>query len=246
MRPFGRSRVRELILVQLFNHPGAAVHVRELARRIGASPAAVSKELASLQQAGIVSSRRIGRSLQYQMGEGPVAEAARTLFQRTVGVEALLREALTGLPGVEAAFIHGSYASGNQRSDGDVHVIVVGEPDRVEVAERLANAERQIGRPVSLLWDGAAFQLMAAGLQLAGYRVASSVGHHRTAIDATRVISGERGLMMRLDSLRRARDQTMYDGTPPEEDQVREALSDVEELAEWVRVAVARARGLDG
>ena len=151
MQPFGRSRVRELILVQLFNHPGAAVHVRELARRIGASPAAVSKELASLQQAGIVSSRRIGRSLQYQMGEGPVAEAARTLFQRTVGVEALLREALTGLPGVEAAFIHGSYASGNQRSDGDVHVIVVGEPDRVEVAERLANAERQIGRPVSLV-----------------------------------------------------------------------------------------------
>jgi hypothetical protein len=102
------------------------------------------------------------------------------------------------------------------------------------------------GAAAMLLWDGAAFQLMAAGLQLAGYRVASSVGHHRTAIDATRVISGERGLMMRLDSLRRARDQTMYDGTPPEEDQVREALSDVEELAEWVRVAVARARGLDG
>jgi hypothetical protein len=98
------------------------------------------------------------------------------------------------------------------------------------------------GAAAMLLWDGAAFQLMAAGLQLAGYRVASSLGHHRTAIDAIRAISGQRGLMMRLDSLRRARDQTMYDGTPPEEDQVREALSDVEELAEWVRVAVARAR----
>jgi predicted nucleotidyltransferase len=85
------------------------------------------------------------------MAEGPVAAAARTLFQRTVGVEALLREALNGLPGVEAAFIHGSYARGNQRSDSDVDVIVVGKPDRVEVAERLANAERQIGRPVSLV-----------------------------------------------------------------------------------------------
>ena len=93
----------------------------------------------------------MGRSLEYRVNDGPVTDAVRTLFQRTVGVEALLRDAVVDLPGVEAAFIHGSYASGHERSGSDVDVIVVGEPDRIELAERLATVERQIGRPVSML-----------------------------------------------------------------------------------------------
>jgi predicted nucleotidyltransferase len=178
MQPFGRSRVRERLLMQFFNHPGLAVHVRELARRVGASPPAVSKELIALERSGVLTSHRVGRSLEYRINDGPVTDAVRTLFQRTVGVEALLREAVVDLPGVEAAFIHGSYAGGQERSGSDVDVIVVGDPDRIELAERLAGVERQIGRPVSML--------LVQRSQLSA-RLAKPDGFWRSVIDSPRI-----------------------------------------------------------
>jgi hypothetical protein len=135
-------------------------------------------------------------------------------------------------------------------------------PADVEMAERLVSQAganlrtvRDIlnrpddpnpGGAAMLLWDGAAFQLLAAGLQLAGYRLTSSAGHHRTAIDAMGLISGKRGLMTRIDALRRMRDQIMYDGSPPDASDITGALSDVEELAEWTERAVERGRQLGG
>ena len=151
MQPFGRSRVRHRILTAFFNRSGLAVHVRELARQVGASAPTVSKELASLQAGGVLQSRSVGRSLEYRLLEGPITDATRTLFQRTVGVEALLRQALDPLPGIESAVIHGSYAGGSDRPDSDIDLIVVGGPDRIELADRLAAVEREVGRPVNLL-----------------------------------------------------------------------------------------------
>jgi hypothetical protein len=135
-------------------------------------------------------------------------------------------------------------------------------PADVEMAERLVSqaganlrtvrdilnrtGEPNPGGAVMLLWDGAAFQLLAAGLQLAGYRLTSSAGHHRTAIDAIGLISGKRGLMIRLDALRRMRDQVMYDGSAPDASDVTDALSDVDELAAWTTKAIERGRELGG
>ena len=128
--------------------------------------------------------------------------------------------------------------------------------DVAEVERLLAQAEANLrtvsdilgrsdnpnpGAAAMLLWDGAAFRLLAAALQLAGYRVTGALGHHRTALDAVRLISGQGGLLIRLDALRRLRDQTMYDGSEPDAADIEKGISDVEELAGWTRAAVKRA-----
>ena len=151
IQPFGRSGVRRRILTEFFNRPGLTVHGRELARRIGASAPAVSRELLALQQAGLLASRPIGRSREYRLAEGSTAQAARTFFQRTVGLEARLRSALADLPGIESALVHGSYTAGGERPDSDIDLIVIGTPDRIELAERLSAVEAEIGRPVNAI-----------------------------------------------------------------------------------------------
>ena len=110
------------------------------------------------------------------------------------------------------------------------------------VTEILRGTERpNPGAAAMLLWDGSAFRLLAAALQLAGYRVTGALGHHRTALDAVRLISGRGGLLIRLDALRRLRDQTMYDAGEPDPAEIEKGVADVEELAAWVRDAVSRA-----
>ena len=118
---------------------------------MGASAPSVSKELAALEHGGVLSSRQVGRSIEYRLDNGPIAEATRTLFQRTVGVEAVLRRSLACLPGIQRALIHGSYAAGSERAGSDIDVLVVGDPDRIELADRLAVVEREAGRPVNML-----------------------------------------------------------------------------------------------
>lgn len=69
-------------------------------------------------------------------------------------VEAL-RRALAGVPGVEAAFVFGSFARGAVHPGSDIDVFVLGdaldeEPVRVALAEQVLEVAGLIGREVNL------------------------------------------------------------------------------------------------
>ena len=147
---FGTSRVRRKILSQFFSRPGLAVHVRELGRQLEVSPAVVGRELARLQAAGVLRSEPVGRSLRYSVDEAsPVAREVRSLFQKTVGVEAVLASALRDVPGIEEAFIFGSYARSEEGPNSDLDVFIIGQPDREILSERLAEVEEELGREIN-------------------------------------------------------------------------------------------------
>jgi predicted nucleotidyltransferase len=152
MSIFGRSGVRDRILLEFFSKLHTTGHVREIARRIGASPATVGTELAGLERLGILRSAALGRSLVYSINETSASvPEVRALVQKTLGVEALIREALTGLDGVDSAYIFGSYASGKERTQSDIDLLVIGQPDRLALSERLAPVERKLGRDVNVV-----------------------------------------------------------------------------------------------
>lgn len=149
---FGGSEVRREILLTFFARPGAIHHVRELARRLGRSPTMVGEELLGLERAGILTSERIGRARRYRVDDAsPFAAEIRSLVQKTIGVEARVRDALTGLPGVEEAFLFGSYATGSERATSDLDLFVVGPVDQEALSERIDEAERDLGRDINVV-----------------------------------------------------------------------------------------------
>jgi len=144
--------VRDQILVEFFRKPGTTAHVREMARRVGASPAAVGTELAGLAKSGILRSETVGRSLVYAVNEkSPLLPEMRSLVQKTLGIEAQIAEVLDGLPGLESAYLFGSYASGLERAGSDIDLLAIGKPDPVELSERLVPVERSLGRDVNVV-----------------------------------------------------------------------------------------------
>lgn len=152
MSLFGRSRVRDQVLVEFFRKPGTTAHVREMARRVRASPAAVGTELAGLARLGILRAETVGRSLVYAVNEkSPLVPEMRSLVQKTLGVEAEIAEAVNGLPGLESAYLFGSYASGLERAGSDIDLLVIGKPDPLALSERLAPVERTLGRDVNVV-----------------------------------------------------------------------------------------------
>ena len=147
---FGESKVRRDLLLRFFARPGLERHVRELARETGWSPTIIGRELNSLEGAGILRSERIGNLRRYSVdANSPVAAEIRSLVQKTSGIEARLRFALRGFPGVEEAFLYGSYARGDERATSDLDLMVVGSVDHEALSERITEAERDLGRDVN-------------------------------------------------------------------------------------------------
>ena len=152
MSLFGRSRVRDRILLEFFAKPGTSAHVREMARRVNASAPTVGSELAGLARLGVLQTQTVGRSLVYSINErSPLLGEIRGLVQKTIGIEGLIRKAVEQLPGIDATYIFGSYAAGTDTSQSDVDLLVIGRPDRVALSEQLAPVERAIGRDVSVV-----------------------------------------------------------------------------------------------
>jgi predicted nucleotidyltransferase len=151
---FGRSATRRDVLRYFFAEPGRETHVRELARRLGRPAAVVGRELARLEEGGILASTWIGRSRRYRVDEAsPLSQEVRGLVQKTIGVEQVLRDALERVSGVEEAFLFGSYAAGTERPASDLDVLLIGRIDQVALSERLQVAEQALGREVNAVAD---------------------------------------------------------------------------------------------
>ena len=78
---FGRSSVRWSILRHILARPDTRVHVRELARRVGHDPAAVSRELSRLESAGVLQSMSVGRSKVYCAAASRIAQDLGSLVR---------------------------------------------------------------------------------------------------------------------------------------------------------------------
>ncbi len=146
----GRSKARQAILALLIDDPERRLHLRAIARGVGTSSGTAARELGRLEEAGLIRRTREGNQVYFQARpEQPLFEAIREIVRQTVGAPSIVRRRLAGLAGVERAVIFGSYARGRVDADSDVDVLVIGDPDRDELTERLEMAGLEISRPVN-------------------------------------------------------------------------------------------------
>lgn len=129
----------------------AAPHGRELQRTLGLGGASLQRELERLTALGALERRQDGRRIRYRAVEGsPVWDALSILEGASPDPTALVRNAVSDVPGVLAAFIFGSTAEGTQRDDSDIDLFVVEDPavDRGKLLGQLAAVELLVGREV--------------------------------------------------------------------------------------------------
>ncbi|HEY7564526.1 MAG TPA: ArsR family transcriptional regulator [Acidimicrobiia bacterium] len=153
--PIFRSLQQARILTELWVVATEAISLRELASRTETSSGGVHKEVGRLEAAGLISSRRAGRTRLVSANRAsPFYTDLRGLLLRAFGPQALLTEALQGLPGIKRAFIYGSWAASELSSQApvprDIDVMVLGDPDVDVVYAAIAEVEARVGRPVNI------------------------------------------------------------------------------------------------
>jgi hypothetical protein len=153
--PVFRSRLQGVLLSLVMGQSDREWTVEELAAASGEPYPTVGTEVRRLQGAGLVTVRTVGRSKFLRADTaspyfGPLAQ----LVMMSFGPPLVVSEELATLPGVDQAFIFGSWAARYAGEVGpaphDVDVLLVGTPDRDEVYDAADRAQRRLGREVNV------------------------------------------------------------------------------------------------
>ena len=149
--PLFRSEHQLRLLGELFMYAGEARSVSELAAATGIPQATVSREVARLEEAGLLRSVRRGRLRLVEADEQlPYHHELRALLLKTIGPAAVLMQELSGVPGIDEAFVYGSWAARYHGEPGpaprDIDLLVIGEPD----LDRLYAACRRVEKELRL------------------------------------------------------------------------------------------------
>jgi DNA-binding transcriptional ArsR family regulator len=152
--PILRSQQQAEILALLLGDPDLELSLTEIAARVGAPHPSVYREIQRAEQAGLVTSRKIGNTRLVRANtSSPYYGGLAEVLTKAFGVPAVLAEALRDVSGITAAYIYGSWAARyegqpGQRSVGDIDLLVLGDPDRDHFYAALSAAEQRLARPV--------------------------------------------------------------------------------------------------
>lgn len=146
---FGKSM--QAILAVLYGRPDEEFYLRELARSSGTTASSLQRDLAALARAGIVLRTAHGHQVYFRANRAcPVFDELRGLVVKTFGAAAILSEALRPLADrIDAAFLYGSVARGEERAGSDIDLFVLGAAGFGEVIEALAPAQRRLAREIN-------------------------------------------------------------------------------------------------
>lgn len=148
-RIFG-SRIRAKLLGWFFTHEEEMFFVRRIASILGEDPTNLSREMAKLEELGILKSKREGNLKQFSVNRHcSFFKEMKGLVLKTVGVAGQIKEALERLPGIESAFIYGSYARGKETAISDVDLMIVGGVNMDRLDTVLRELENDLGREIN-------------------------------------------------------------------------------------------------
>ncbi len=148
---FGKTR--RAVLALLYSHTDERFYFRQIVRVSGIGLGALQRELANLSNAGIIRKTVIGRQVFYQANpECPIYIELKNLVMKTVGVGDVLKTALMPLEKrINIAFLFGSMVKGNERSDSDIDIVVVGNVNFAEIVSALSQPQETIRREINPL-----------------------------------------------------------------------------------------------
>jgi predicted nucleotidyltransferase len=144
------SDARARILVHFVVYPHSRLSVRALGRRTGvAGKRSLQIELDRLAGLGLLERVREGRIVLVGRNHSHPQWPALASLVQEYAPALILESVLADVPGLEAAFIFGSFARGDARPDSDIDLFVYGDriPDGA-VGKALLDASLVLDRPI--------------------------------------------------------------------------------------------------
>lgn|SRR3989338_9228260 len=145
-----KSKVRKELFRLYFTNPESEYYLRELERVLGIPVSMIRNELLRLEREGVFASHKKGNLVYYSLNKSyPLFDELKSIIFKTIGVSGLLRERLSKISGIEAAFIYGSFAQGEEKAASDIDLFLMGDINENEIARELRHLEKVLKREIN-------------------------------------------------------------------------------------------------
>lgn len=154
LAPLLRSNTQGEILALLFLNEEDEFSLAEITRRVGGFPATVHREIERLTGSGVLLDRTSGRSRLVRVNpDHPMYRPLGEILLLGYGPKTVLEPLISELPGVDEAFIFGSWAARYEGQNGpvpqDIDLLIVGSTPRDVLNDAAREAQTILRREVN-------------------------------------------------------------------------------------------------
>lgn len=145
-----KSKIRQKILLLFLYHPERAYYINETAKIIKTSSGTAQRELEKLADSGFLKKEKNANLTYFRINpENPLLDDIKSITEKTIGLEQLLKDELGKLEQVKFAFLFGSYIKGDFKPDSDIDLYAIGDIDENEFYKTIKTVEAKIMREVN-------------------------------------------------------------------------------------------------
>lgn len=145
-----KSKARKALFRLYFTNPESEYYLRQLERLLEIPVSMVRKELLKLEEIGFFKSKKKGNLTYFYLNKAhPLYKELKSIVFKTIGISGALKEELSNLNGIEAAFIYGSYAKGEEHSDSDIDLCIIGRPSEKTLVGKIHKIEGLTQREIN-------------------------------------------------------------------------------------------------
>lgn len=138
------------ILGLFFTNTGQSFYTGEIARAIGKKPGVIQRSLEKMVSEGILKSEYRGNARYFTLNSGyRFYDELKSIVFKTAGAAGAVREIFGKIPGIDYAFIYGSYASGREHAASDIDIFILGRADEDEIVTAAGNLEKRLKREIN-------------------------------------------------------------------------------------------------
>lgn len=141
------SKTKVNLLVKMFLNPSMKAYLRELAKEFDVSTNSVRTELNTLRENDILVAEREGRNVYYRANtKHPLFPELSSMVRKITGIDELANSVIQRLGNLEAVYLAGDYARG--QDTGIIDMILIGEIDKGQLDDVILKTERYIKRKI--------------------------------------------------------------------------------------------------
>ena len=145
-----KSKLREALLALYFTNPSKKYYLRELERILNFSVGNIRRELIKLESTGLFLSENKGSLVYYYLNKSyPLFKELKSIIFKTSGVPKMLHTILEKFKGISQAFVYGSFAKEEEREDGDIDLLIIGEVNEDKLVEEISKLEIKLQREIN-------------------------------------------------------------------------------------------------
>lgn len=145
-----KSKIRKKILLLYIYNPEKKYFINQIARLVGTSAGTAQRELNVFVKSDILFREKEANLMYYRLNQANrLLKNIKEIVRQTIGIEVLLKDRFARVKDIEYAFIFGSYANNNFKSDSDIDLYVIGDISEKDLHRETARLEKEINHEIN-------------------------------------------------------------------------------------------------